>query len=105
MVGEGVDDFRCFVTLKRILVVDQEPNTHAAIGSFENRLLQQLAGAVFGEYVVLDVERTLRRANELCAQQQSFGALRQNPEARLSRMPGRLLGEQSAHTGCRWFGE
>ena len=56
---------RRFVALERILIVDQKANAHAPISGVENRLLQKLAGVVFGEYVVLDVDRTFREANEL----------------------------------------
>ena len=56
-------------------------------------MLDQPAGIVLGKNVVLNVDRMLRRSNQLRAQQQAVGTEGHDAKSRLSRMLGVRLGQ------------
>ena len=69
-----------------VVVVEQEADTHAAVGGAAHRCEQQHAGHVFSPDVVLDIERALGLVGKQHAGGECIAAVAQLDDSGLARM-------------------
>lgn len=82
MSGWGLQLRELLVAGDGLAVIDQDAHPHAAIGRLQDRAGQQAAGLIAMEDEVLQVDRALRRGDELHAQDEPVGARIDDAQAR-----------------------
>ena len=85
-VGMGVERGNPVVQTGGVVVVEQQPHTHATIGGAVERLEQQRSGHVVVPDVVLHVQRMLGGTGEQHACREGVETFLQGEHARLARM-------------------
>ncbi|WRS40643.1 hypothetical protein VA613_07125 [Thiobacillus sedimenti] len=89
-----------FVSIQRFPIIDQETDADAAIRGMKDGVGKQLAGLIGMESEILEIQRALRRLDDLHANQEPVLACRENVKARLARMGMRCGCEMPAKAGC-----
>ena len=82
-----------------VVVVEQQPDAHAAIGRAAHRREQQRAGNVVAPDVVLEIERALRGIREQHAGSERVAPVAQLDDARLPRMQPRARRYRTTQAG------